>query len=461
MAHVVIATSGLVGILNSGFEIARRLNDAGHEVSFLGWRDVADSVEANGYRFVRVDGDRRALDQLAATAGTAPRLRSLLAGRRLRRELVGSTEIEDALRSLRPDLLIIDIEFHTATIASRSLGVPTIIRFEWFSIFRTWDVPPMHLDLPLRTDVAGRLRAAIEWARVLAARAAKMTVGRITPGGIRRRIRPFAYGTLVRSDLAQFAKARGVRLGAISSWTHWLNPHLYPDLPSMTTTASEMDFGRGMPPGHHYIGPMIRPSRLESRVPAADLERWDAFRAEQRDAGRPIVYCAVGTLAPDTLAMVKQVIDACGDRAERALVVGLGGTATVEQLGPIPPNVLVMDYAPQVQILRDASVAVIHGGINTINECISAGVPMVVHRGGLVDQPGCARRVEHHGLGVRADLLADEPAAIAAHLERVTTDTGFAERVAAMRANFAAYATGRVLETIVEQALSDEGARGG
>jgi len=51
MGHIFIVTTGLTGILNASFEMARRLKLAGHEVTLGAPRPVGDRVAAEGLDF--------------------------------------------------------------------------------------------------------------------------------------------------------------------------------------------------------------------------------------------------------------------------------------------------------------------------------------------------------------------------------------------------------------------------
>jgi UDP:flavonoid glycosyltransferase YjiC (YdhE family) len=88
------------------------------------------------------------------------------------------------------------------------------------------------------------------------------------------------------------------------------------------------------------------------------------------------------------------VVRALGqDRSLRALVVSGG-----EDLGPAPPHVGIVERAPQLEILRRASLMITHGGLGSVKECAALGVPMLVFPL-KDDQPGNAARVEARGLG--------------------------------------------------------------
>jgi len=57
------------------------------------------------------------------------------------------------------------------------------------------------------------------------------------------------------------------------------------------------------------------------------------------------------------------------------MAVGRGFDTTI--LGDLPGNVTVVDWAPQVAVLKTATLAIIHGGLGSIKECIYCGVPMI------------------------------------------------------------------------------------
>jgi UDP:flavonoid glycosyltransferase YjiC (YdhE family) len=67
---------------------------------------------------------------------------------------------------------------------------------------------------------------------------------------------------------------------------------------------------------------------------------------------------------------------------------------------PVPDNVLLTDFVPQVGMLRQSSVMVTNGGLGTIKECILNRVPILVVPCAF-DQEGNAARVVFHRLGLR------------------------------------------------------------
>ena len=117
----------------------------------------------------------------------------------------------------------------------------------------------------------------------------------------------------------------------------------------------------------------------------------------------------------------------------------------------IRDSIHVVDFAPQYELLERVDVAIIHGGIGSIQQCVAQEVPMVVHRFGDVDQPGCAVRIEHHGLGRRVDLLTVTPDELQRVTDAVRTDQPTRARLKVLAQQSAAYATNAVFEKLVDR----------
>ncbi|MFD0473253.1 nucleotide disphospho-sugar-binding domain-containing protein [Nonomuraea thailandensis] len=80
------------------------------------------------------------------------------------------------------------------------------------------------------------------------------------------------------------------------------------------------------------------------------------------------------------------------------VVLATGGTDPAA-LDPLPDNVIARRFVPQTEVLERAALFVTHGGMNSVNEAMYAGVPMLVIPQGA-DQPLVARRVVQLGAGL-------------------------------------------------------------
>ena len=77
--------------------------------------------------------------------------------------------------------------------------------------------------------------------------------------------------------------------------------------------------------------------------------------------------------------------------------------------GTLAGNPIVVDFAPEMALLKRAQLLITHAGQNTILEAISQGVPMVALPRN-VDQPAMAARVEYAGVGLRDSFGLTDPA---------------------------------------------------
>lgn len=66
-------------------------------------------------------------------------------------------------------------------------------------------------------------------------------------------------------------------------------------------------------------------------------------------------------------------------------------------------NVAIVKWADQGNVLARSSLAIFHGGLGTIKECIYHGVPMLVSPINR-DQPANGERIEYHNLGASIDF---------------------------------------------------------
>src|SRR5260370_29298294 len=70
-----------------------------------------------------------------------------------------------------------------------------------------------------------------------------------------------------------------------------------------------------------------------------------------------------------------------------------------QQIGSVPTNAIIVKRAPQLELLKLASVCITHSGLNTVLESLAQGVPQVAIPV-TFDQPGIAARITHHKTGV-------------------------------------------------------------
>ncbi|SDM42501.1 macrolide family glycosyltransferase [Allokutzneria albata] len=116
----------------------------------------------------------------------------------------------------------------------------------------------------------------------------------------------------------------------------------------------------------HFVGPTIDPATRRSEP--------DSELAAFMDSADPLVLVSLGTLHAGTDEFFRTCFTALADLPAR-FVLAVGAHA---RPGSPPPNMLVRESVPQLDVLARASAFVTHGGMNSALEGLFYGVPLVV-----------------------------------------------------------------------------------
>ena len=154
-----------------------------------------------------------------------------------------------------------------------------------------------------------------------------------------------------------------------------------------------------LPPNTHLVGPSIPPGRRGDEPPFP----WEKLRSD-----KPIVYAAFGSVHTKTgLNDIVTPLCEAAAQAGAQLVLSseaLAALAAGESAGANAGrgDVLIVPYAPQLQLLEKVDAFVTHGGANSVMEAMYAGTPLlVVPLSG--DQPWQAHFVQQQLVGIRLD----------------------------------------------------------
>ena len=181
----------------------------------------------------------------------------------------------------------------------------------------------------------------------------------------------------------------------------------------------------------HYIGPSIRNEDF-----AANASVFDGISPDKK-----IIFASLGSQASKYgetgfLFFTKLVrIMKAEELRDCHLILALGNDYLIENLEEAPKNVTICKWAPQISVLKRASLAIIHGGLGSIKECIYFGVPMILFPMGY-DQPLNAKRVAYHGLGLRGDIGEISEAGLKRYVLHVKDDSGIRANIDRMQRIF-------------------------
>ncbi len=140
----------------------------------------------------------------------------------------------------------------------------------------------------------------------------------------------------------------------------------------------------------------------------------------------PIIYISLGTIFNDVASFYRACFAAFADSG-RTVVMSIGRNVDERALGTPPPNFLVRRYVPQLEILRRAALFVTHGGMNSVNEALLYGVPMIVVPQ-VGDQYLVGNRVRELGAGLTVPRSDATPARLRELAVRVLAEPLFRQR---------------------------------
>jgi len=203
----------------------------------------------------------------------------------------------------------------------------------------------------------------------------------------------------------------------------------------------EFEFPRTLPPQFHFTGPWH-----DARVrPAA------SFPFERLD-GRPLIYASLGTLQNRQQHLFSQIAAACANLPAQ-LVLSLGGGAKVESLGKVEGSPILVEFAPQLELLQRAALCITHAGLNTALECLSQGVPMVAIPLAN-DQPGVAARINWTGTGLFIPPEKLTPIRLRAAIEEVLSTPRYRENAQRLRSAIQARDGLAMAADVIEQVVT-------
>jgi UDP:flavonoid glycosyltransferase YjiC (YdhE family) len=450
-ARILCVTSGLTGMLYSSIELARRLAAAGHQLTYAGPADTRLLVERQGLDFLPLEPSR--YDEfLESDAGTGSLNRIVNLRERLRRAVASLAVggFTDAVRANRPDLLLIDGEMHEHIIAASQTGVPMALLNTFASIWRRPGLPPAHCPV----------RPGVGWKGTRPGIAMLWLALRLRKWGIASSLRARRFGCDRLSLLRHLARIYDFDLRRETDASQWLIPFTYRRLPVLSLHAFEFDFPHRPPQWVRYVGPMVLEHRVDrSTVPVEKVEL-DAVFDQRRDAGQEqkLIFAGFGSVFSADRVLLRRLFGIVRQRPNWNLVISLSGRVRPADLDPLPERVYAFSWVPQMDVLRHADVVVTHGGINTIDECVVCGVPMLVYCGGETDMAGNTARIVYHGIGIAGDRRRDGTEDIRRHVDRLLSEPGFANNIGRLRHRYLAYAEDRVAERAVEELLDQPGA---
>ena len=132
---------------------------------------------------------------------------------------------------------------------------------------------------------------------------------------------------------------------------------------------------------YSFVGPVIR-------EPSAEIEK----------TREKLIYISLGTVNNKMTEFYRSCIDAFCD-SDYEIILSVGNNTAPDSLGEIPPHIHVYKSVDQIAVLQKADVFISHCGMNSVNESLYFGVPLVLFPQ-TNEQKGVALRTAEVGAGL-------------------------------------------------------------
>ena len=112
-----------------------------------------------------------------------------------------------------------------------------------------------------------------------------------------------------------------------------------------------------------------------------------------------LIYISMGTVNNDMMPLYKTCITTLAD-TEYQVIISVGNLVSINAFGKLSENISVYEHVDQIAVLQVADIFLSHCGMNSVNESLYFGVPLLMLPQ-TAEQGGVAERVNQLGAGIK------------------------------------------------------------
>jgi MGT family glycosyltransferase len=173
---------------------------------------------------------------------------------------------------------------------------------------------------------------------------------------------------------------------------------------------------------YKFVGPSLSTPKVQ--------ENFDLSAIKEKSP----IYISLGTVFNQEMDFYKLCFKAF-ENTDHTVVMSIGEKVQLADLGEIPQNFIVKNYVPQTEVLKHTKAFITHGGMNSTNEALYYGVPLIVIPQGA-DQPIIGGQVAKIGAGVTLQMQSLTAKQLRDAVEHVLNEPSFHQTVGEIREVF-------------------------
>src|SRR5215469_3101230 len=417
MAHFGFMTLNVMGHLYPMSALAKHLKGRGHRVTFFAFADAEAFLRETGLECAVFGREGFPLGYTRRAVDTLSRMKGMEGFRYTVETLckeIGAQldELPEAVKAAGVEALVIDQFLMGGSTVADYLRAPYMHVANALVGNLEPDVPPISFGWGNESGPIAMLR------------------NRFGHAVVRKIFRP------VRETLNERRRVWGLPL-----YEEFMNER-FGSGPQISQEPPSFEFPRReLPRNFSYVGPLQdRSSRTEVAFP------WE------RIDGRPLIYASMGTLQNGLAWVFEAILKGCAG-VDAQLVLSTGGNLNPDQFSSLSDGAIVVKYAPQMDLLKQAAMCITHGGLNTILESLAQGLPMVVVPM-TNDQPAAGVRVAWTGVGKVVPVKKLEPDLLRSAVNDVLSKPSYGENARRLQAEIAGMNSLERAADIVESVLA-------
>ncbi|ALC90564.1 glucosyltransferase [Bacillus sp. FJAT-18017] len=165
-----------------------------------------------------------------------------------------------------------------------------------------------------------------------------------------------------------------------------------------------------------FVGPSIRLSST------AQIDKQD----------RKLIYISLGSVLNQNKDFYLNCIQAFSG-SDYEIIMSIGNKMEIASFGRIPNNITLKNYVDQIAILQNVDVFITHSGMNSVNESLYFGVPMVLYPLHS-EERAVADRVVELGAGIK--LQGTKPKKLVKAVAEILANPNYLENARQLSENF-------------------------